>query len=73
MTVHAIGPQIAVLSPPMKILASQVATKLKKSMLKPTASGIKPNTVVIAVSSTGLKRVPPDLTMISKTSALLTS
>ena len=38
-------------------------------MLRPTASGIKPNTVVIAVSNTGLRRDLPPATVSLKYSS----
>ena len=52
----------------MKSRPSQVAMKLKKSKLKPTARGIRPSTVVIAVSNTGRRRVAPPSTMASRMS-----
>ena len=65
MTVQAIGPQKATLSPPRKNCGSNSVTKVKKLKLKPMANGIRPKTVVIAVSSTGLRRVAPPCTMAS--------
>ena len=60
MTVHAKGPQKITLSPPIYIFGSRSESKEKKSMLRPIARGIKPRTVVIAVSTTGLSlAVPP--------------
>ena len=65
MTVHDIGPQKTTLSPPKKICGSFSVNRVKKLMFIPVANGISPSTVVIAVKSTGRKRVLPDCTMVS--------
>ena len=43
------------------MLGSEFEIKLKKSKLNPTARGISPSTVVIAVRSTGRSLVSPPL------------
>ena len=45
------------LSPPKKILGSHSFTKEKKSIFKPEANGNNPRIVVMAVKSTGRRRV----------------
>ena len=58
-----IGFQKMLLSPPMYILGSYSASRLKKSTLMPMASGNRPRTVVMAVRSTGRRRVRPPCTI----------
>src|ERR1043166_3012181 len=57
--VHESGPQKATLSPPKKMCGFNSLNKVTKSILNPTASGIKPKIVADAVSSTGVIRVLP--------------
>ena len=57
--VQAMGPHIAVLSPPINICGSDCEISVKKLKLKPTAKGTNPNTVVMAVNNTGRSLVAP--------------
>ena len=57
--VHDNGPQKATLSPPKKICGLPVWNKRAKSIFKPTANGINPSIVAVAVSITGVIRVRP--------------
>ena len=59
MIVQAKIPQNTAESEPMKMCGFNSVNMPTKSMLKPNAKGIKPNTAAEAVNNTGVKRMPP--------------
>ena len=65
MIVQAKIPQNTAESEPMKMCGFNSVNSVTKSMLKPKAKGIKPNTAAEAVSNTGVKRIPPPSMMAS--------
>jgi len=59
MIVQANMPQKSADSDPKKICGFNSVNIATKSMLKPTANGIRPKTAAEAVNNTGVKRMPP--------------